>query len=283
VHFREPHFPYDPGPPFDTRFGPDAPLTRAQRRDKAWYTDVNQGRVRPTDDEIAHLRRLYDANLAHVDQEVGRLRQALEQEGLWDKTLVIVTADHGEQLHEHGYISHSAQVYEESTHVPMVMRLPHSASARGQRLGALVDLLDVAPTVLDALGAAGPGRAEREFQGRSLLPVIAGAPGKDAVVSRTVWERPVYGLSDGRFKYIHDTRTGAGKLFDLEADPAELRDVQAAEALRGAYYRETLLDWMARLRRPETGRAAEANTAGGLTKATCEQLRSLGYVDARCR
>jgi arylsulfatase len=282
IHFREPHFPYDPGPPFDAQFGPDAPLTREQRRDKAWYTDVNQGRVRPTADEIAHLRRLYDGNLAYADREVGRLRRSLEEAGLWDETMVIVTADHGEQLYEHGYISHSAQVYEESMHVPLIVRVPGSAAPRGKRVTAQVDLLDIAPTVLDALGAAGPGRADREFQGRSLLPVLAGAPGKDAVVSRTVWDRPVYGLRDGRFKYIHDTRTGAGLLFDLDKDPGESRPLQSEEALRAAYYRQTLHDWMARLRRPG-GQTGAASLGGGLSKATCAELGALGYLDARCR
>lgn len=282
VHFREPHFPYDPRPPFDTRFGPDAPLRQEQRRDKTWYTDVNQGRVRPSAEEIAHLGRLYDGNLAQADHEVGLLRQSLEQAGLWDKTVVIVTADHGEQLYEHGYISHSAQVYEESTHVPLIVRFPGSAGPRGKRVGSPVDLLDIAPTVLDVLGAAGPGRAQREFQGRSLLPLLAGAAGKEAVVSRTVWDRPVYGLRDGRFKYIHDTRTGAGLLFDLESDPAESRPIQSAEPLREAYYRQALLDWMARLRRPGAPAGSPA-AAGGLPKATCEQLGALGYVDARCR
>jgi arylsulfatase A-like enzyme len=173
-------------------------------------------------------------------------------------------------------------VYEDSTHVPLIVRFPAAAGPRGQRVSAPVDLLDIAPTVLDVLGGAGPGRAEREFQGRSLLPVVAGAPGKAAVVSRTVWERPVYGLRDGRFKYIHDTRTGAGLLFDLENDASESRPMQSAEPLREAYYRQTLLDWMARMRRSGAPAAAPAS-GGGLPKGTCEQLAALGYVDARCR
>jgi arylsulfatase len=282
VHLREPHFPYDPGPPFDTRFGPDAPLSREQRRDRAWYTDVNQGRVRPRTEEIAHLVRLYDGNLAYADREVGLLRRALEEAGLWDRTVVIATADHGEQLYEHGYISHSAQVYEESTHVPLVVRFPGGKGPRGARVRAPVDLLDVAPTVLDVFGLAGAGRAASEFRGRSLLPVAAGAPGRDAVVSRTVWERPVYGLREGRFKYIHDTRTGAELLFDLDQDPSESRPLQSAEPLRAAYYRQMLHDWMARSKTPS--RPAAAPTGGpGLDEATCAQLGALGYVDARCR
>jgi arylsulfatase A-like enzyme len=283
VHLREPHFPYDPGPPFTTQFGPDAPLTREQRRDKSWYTDVNQGRARASAEEIAHLVRLYDGNLAYADREVGALRQALETAGLWDKTVVIVTADHGEQLHEHGYISHSAQVYEESTHVPLIVRLPGRAPARAARVAAPVDLLDVAPTVLDVFGARSSESAARSFQGRSLLPVIAGAPGRDALVSRTVWERPVYGVRDARFKYIHDTRTGSELLFDLEADPAESKPLQASDPLRAAYYRQTLHDWMARLKRSPPPASAGPGSDAAPDAATCAQLGALGYVHARCR
>ncbi|HEY7511451.1 MAG TPA: sulfatase-like hydrolase/transferase [Vicinamibacteria bacterium] len=281
VHLREPHFPYDPGPPFDTRFGPDAPLGRAERRDKTWYTDVNQGRVRPTPEQVAHLQRLYDGNLAYADREVGELRRALEQAGLWDRTVVIVTADHGEQLYEHGYISHSAQVYEQSTRVPLIVRFPPAGAPRGRRVSAQVDLQDVAPTVLDVFGVAS-GRAAEAFAGRSLLPVAAGAPGRHAVVSRTVWERPVYGLRDGRFKYIHDTRTGAEQLYDLGEDPGEQDPLQSREPLRAAFYRQALHDWMARLKRPET-RPAAASGGAAPSAQTCEHLRTLGYLDARCR
>ena len=80
LHFREPHSPYDPEPPFDTRFGPDGPIPKASRRPPGdrWIVDVNQGRRTLTADEIDHLRRLYDGNLAYADQQVGELRRALE-------------------------------------------------------------------------------------------------------------------------------------------------------------------------------------------------------------
>jgi arylsulfatase A-like enzyme len=281
VHLREPHFPYDPGPPFDTRFGADAPLTREQRRDRAWYTDVNQGRVQPRKEEVEHLVRLYDGNLAYADREVGELRRALEAAGLLERTVLIVTADHGEQLHEHGYISHSAQVYEQSVHVPLIVRLPAGKGPRGLRLPALVDLLDLAPTVLDLLAQEGGPRAAREFQGRSLLPVIAGAPGKPAVLSRTVWERPVYALRDERYKLIYDSRTGQAKLFDLQADPREQDDLAARDPLRAAHYRQALQQWTARL----ADRRAEGVTVSGgaPTPEQCENFRALGYVHSGCK
>lgn len=282
AHFREPHFPYDPGPPFDTQFGPDAPLTVAQRRDKAWYTDVNQGRVAPTAEEIAHLVRLYDGNLAYADREVGALRRALEQRGLWDRTVLIVTADHGEQLHEKGYVSHSAQVYEESTHVPLIVRVP--GGPRGLRVPHLVDQLDLAPTVLDLFGAPDTPFAKQQ-QGTSLLPMLAGAGARTGGVSgegvlalsRTVWDRPVYALRDVSWKLVYDTRTGREELYDLAADPREQANVAPAHAVRAAYYRQALQHLLASLRHEAASGAAPA-PAAPMDKERCEMLKALGYL-----
>ena len=281
VHFREPHFPYDPMPPFDTRFGPDTPLSRDQRRDKTWYTDVNQARTSPTPAQIEHLVRLYDGNLASVDREVGRLRQALEQAGLWDRTLLVITADHGEQLYEHGYISHSAQVHQESVHVPLIVRFPAGKGPRAQRVAELVDLLDLGPTILDVFGLSSSGQAAKVFQGRSLLSVLGGAPGKNAMLSRTVWERPVYAYGDGRLKLIHDTRTGVSHLFDVVRDPREMQPLESQEPIRTAYLRQGLLSLVEQLERaPRAAPAGEAPATP--TRDQCENLKALGYVAEGC-
>jgi arylsulfatase A-like enzyme len=279
VHFREPHFPYDPEPPFDTRFGPDGPIPKAARRDAAFFTDVNQGRRPFGEAEREHLVRLFDGNLAFADQEVGALRKAMEAEGLWERTVVIVAADHGEELFERGWIGHNVHVYEPSVRVPLIVRFPKGAGPAGQRVAALTDLLDVAPTIADVLGARGKGGSDRQFQGRSLLPVIAGAPGKPVVLSRTVWDRPRYALRDERYKFFYDTRTGEERLYDLEKDPGETRDVGPSEPLRAAYYRQALHGWTLQLarRRPAGSEQAE------LSREQCENLKSLGYVESECR
>jgi arylsulfatase A-like enzyme len=277
AHFREPHFPFDPPPPFDTKFGPPGPIPKAARRDQSWLTELNQGRRRPAPDELTHLVRLYDGGLAFADQELGRLRRSLEASGLWEKTVVIVAADHGESLGEHGFIGHNVQLYEETIQIPLIVRLP--GGPRGVRLRGLVDLLDVAPTVLDVFGARGEGGSDREFRGRSLLPVIAGAPGKPAVLSRTVWDRPIYALRDEAFKFVYDTRTGAEELYDLAADPREARSLAAADPLRAAYYRGELQHWISEAAR---GRAAQAEQAR-LTREQCDNFRTLGYVVAGCQ
>lgn len=278
LHFREPHSPYDPPPPFDTQFGLDGPIPKALRREQQWITDVNQGRRQLTPAELAHLVRLYDGNLAVADQEVGRLRQALERAGLWQKTIVIVAADHGEALREHGFIGHNVQLYDETVHVPLIVRLPGGPA--GLRLTALVDLLDIAPTVADVFGVLGQQASDREFRGRSLLPVIAGAPGKPAVLSRTVWDRPLYSIRDESFKFIYDTRTGAEELYDLTADPGETRNVVAGDALRAALYRQSLHRWTAEAARRRAGSDEQAK----LTSEQCDNFRALGYVSvAGCR
>lgn len=279
LHFREPHFPYDPEPPFDTKFGPDGPIPKAARRDAAFFTDVNQGRRQFSEAERKHLVRLFDGNLAFADHEIGALRQAMEKEGAWDRTVVIVAADHGEELFERGWIGHNVHLYEPSVHIPLIVRFPRGAGPAGKRVAALADLLDVAPTIADILGARGQGGSDREFQGRSLLPVIEGAPGKPAVLSRTVWDRPRYALRDERYKYLYYTQTGEEWLYDLEADPGETRDLAPSEPLRAAYYRQALHAWTLQLARrgPSGGEQAE------LSPDQCENLKALGYVQGECR
>ncbi len=276
LHFREPHFPYDPDPPFDTRFGVVSSIPKAVRREMDWITAANQGRRPLSPAERLDLVRLYDGNLAFADQELGALRKELEAAGLWDETVVIVAADHGEELFEHGWIGHNVHLYEESVHVPLIVRLP--GGPKGKRIGDLVDLLDVAPTIADVFGVLGKGGSDKAFQGRSLLPLIGGAPGKAAVLSRTVWDRPRYALRDARYKYLYDTRSGEERLFDLEADPGEERDQLAADPLRAAYYRQSLHRWTLAL----AGRPSAAGENVKLTPEQCESLRAIGYVHADC-
>ncbi|MBN2370560.1 MAG: sulfatase, partial [Vicinamibacteria bacterium] len=276
LHFREPHFPYDPPAPFNTRFGPDAPLGAAERKEPHWYKRVNHGEIKPTADQIAHLVRLYDGNLAYADAEVGKIRQALERHGLWDSTALILIADHGEQLLDSGHIGHNAQVREESARIPLIMRIPGLKG--GSRVRALVDLLDVAPTIAELFGLS-TGSVGDSFEGRSLLSVIDGAPGKPAVLTRTVWSQPVYGLQDHYGKFVYDSRSGRGELYDLEEDPHERRNLCAARPILCAYYRQSLLAWLFRLK--PAGETDSADSQA-LTRERCLNLKFLGYHDGEC-
>lgn len=292
VHYREPHEPYDPPPPFDTKFGPDGPITKAQRDGgesaKQWLKDINQGVIRPSSEQLDHLRRLYDGNLAFADAEVGYLKDQLAARGLLDNTLIIIMGDHGEQLFEHGWIGHNAQVFEESARIPLIVALPKAlrASHPPARVASLVDLTDVAPTILDAFGLEGAGGSARTFQGHSLLPRLARPAPPEArddreVLTRTIWDRPIYALRNQSHTFILNTATNEFSLFDrsksprLESPEADLGP-RAPIALRETY-RQHLLSWVASLKR----RTVAGDSLDGMSRQQCEELKSLGYLSGK--
>jgi arylsulfatase A-like enzyme len=273
AHFREPHFPYDAPSEFVARFGADAPLPKQARTEDRFITSVNWGGRELSADEQAHLVRLYDANLAFADSEIGALRRRMEELGLWEKTVVVVTSDHGEALYEHdGFVGHNQQVYEPSVHIPLIVRFPVGSGPAGVRVPALVDTLDVAPTILELLGL--PGDAADGFTGRSLLPVMSGAPGKDVVFSRTTSERPRYMARDARFKYIFHSRFGAQELYDLVEDPGERHDLVRDKPLLVSFYRQLLARWLVDMKLGEV----EPPPQAALTPEQRENLKALGYV-----
>jgi len=274
LHYREPHWPYDPKPPFDTAFGPDGPIPKGLRDEVAFLVEVNNHRRPTTPDEIDHLVRLYDGNLAFVDQELGFLRGTLEKEGLWDRTVVIVTADHGEEMAEHGLIGHESQLFDPALQVPLVVRFPRGSGPAGIRVRGLADLLDLAPTIADVMGVLDKGGARDAFEGRTLLPMLFGAPGKDAIVSRTRGEQPRWSLRDARYKLVYDGKLGTSQIFDVAADPVERRDLAADDPFLAALYRQTL-DRLLLEMKPDTGRAAAERE---LNPEQLENLRALGYV-----
>jgi arylsulfatase A-like enzyme len=275
THFIQPHMPYDPPAPFNTRFGPDAPLTIDQRRGAgSWVDDVNSGEIVLTPEQREHLVRLYEGNLAWVDREVGRLREKLTASGLWDNTLFILAGDHGEALYEHRFLTHNGQVYDESAHIPLILRFPSGKGPRGVRVAGLVDLLDIAPTVADVFGLSGRGDSNHAFAGRSLLPVVLGAPGNPSELSRTAGERSEYAFRDGRYTYILRTRGGREELFDLNADPDEMHDLAGQRPIRAAWYRQWTDRRILTERRGPLLNAKETR----LTPEQRENLKALGYI-----
>ena len=296
VHYREPHHPYDPPPPFNTLFGPDAPVPKARREGGAvadkWLKDINQGVIQPSFEEIDHIRRLYDGNLAFADQEVGYLRGELESRGLFGNTVVIVIGDHGEGLFEHGYIGHNAQVFEESARVPLIVSIPEEMRAANPpgRVASLVDLTDIAPTVLEVFGLAGAGGSSRAFEGRSLLallanPAAADQEGPREVMTRTVFfnrgRPPVYALRNAAHTFIYNTATTEFSMFDRTSRPRfEDQDhdfaPRAPLALR-ELYRQTLLARVGSLR----SKSVQADKLEGMSRQQCEELKALGYLSAK--
>lgn len=266
VHFREPHFPYNPPPPFDTKFG-SSDLFPEGMADwpvvEALNTQAVAGTA-PNHEVLERVRALYDGNLAYVDDLIGQLLRAID-----DDTVVIVTADHGEALFEHRYIGHNTQLYEESIRVPLMLKLPGQLP---RRVDDVVELIDLAPTILELAGVDVPA----SMQGRSLLD-----PGRDRVAfTRTVWKRARYSARNDRYKLIWDSRTGVSELYDLEADPVEARNIYAERDFVSGYLEQRLLGW---LRDQEARRGWGSSDSAEMTEEERRRLQSLGYTDLPVR
>ena len=194
----------------------------------------------------------YLAEVLYTDTWIGALLDHLEARGLRERTLVILVADHGEGLGEHGESTHSFFVYESTIRVPLILWGPRALPA-GRRVAALVRTIDILPTALDWLGLPAP----EDVSGESVLPLALGegvdpglaAYGESIEFARFFGTAPVRFLRRGSWKYVHHD---APELYDLAADPGERRDLASQHPERVAALRAELEGLLA------GGRAAEA-------------------------
>ena len=231
VHFYEPHKPYAP----PARFAEYAP---------------------------------YDGEIAYADELVGRLLDRLRNDKLFDRATIVLLADHGEGLGDHGEQEHGMFLYQETMHVPLIIKLP--GQHNGRRVAAPVQHIDVAPTLLGLAGLAVPP----DLHGRDLRPLLDGSgPIPDtgiyaeAMLARYHfgWSE-LYSLTDARYRYIRAPRD---ELYDLQNDPHEKASIatdrpQIRQAMRGA------------IDRLIAGTSLGAPQA--VTAADRERLAALGYV-----
>ena len=222
----------------------------------------------------------YDGEIAYVDSALGKLFAALKAEGLYDSSLIVIVGDHGEALGEHGEESHGFFLYDETIHVPLVIREPMARGA-GVQVDKPVGLVDVAPTVLRAIGAEEPST----MQGKSLLPPMTAKKsdaGADAefdkdVYSETDYPRSAFGwswlrsLRSGKYLYVDAPRR---ELYDESADPKALHNL--ADARPGVA--DTLQAKLDEFRQ-KTSRQGGAKPAK-VTPQMAEKLQALGYVSS---
>ncbi|HWK10082.1 MAG TPA: sulfatase-like hydrolase/transferase [Vicinamibacterales bacterium] len=231
IHFYEPHKPYSP----PARFSEYAP---------------------------------YDGEIAYADELVGRLLDRLRQDKLFDRSTIVLLADHGEGLGDHGEQEHGMFLYQETMHVPLVVKLPGQRA--GRRVAEPVQHIDIAPTLLALAGVAAPA----DLHGRNLDPLLeaTGSVPETGIYAEAMLARyhfgwsELYSLTDARYRYVRAPRD---ELYDLRNDPHEKASIAAArpqirQAMRGA---------IDRLLAGTSLAAPEAVTA-----ADRERLAALGYV-----
>jgi arylsulfatase A-like enzyme len=211
----------------------------------------------------------YDAEILYVDQILGRFRQTLQQNGWWQRSLVVLLADHGESLGDHGESSHGYFAYESTVHVPLMMHWPEDAPAYPARAPKPAGLIDVAPTILDALHLP----PQPSFEGTSLMKFDE--PPAHAVSSESVYARdqfhwaPVRTLRIGQWKFIAAPRE---ELYDLERDPRELSNLLRTNSAEATTLRAELSKLLARYA------PAAKEPARDASSGTKTALQSLGYL-----
>jgi choline-sulfatase len=252
LHFYDPHDPYDPPPPFTERYAASP----------------------------------YDGEIAYVDSAVGKLLTALRSERLYDQSLIVVVADHGEAFGEHGERSHGLLLYDETLHVPLLIKLPGTGSAHPV-IESRVGLVDIAPTLLEEAEIAAPAA----MQGRSLVELMklgAGASpgtktGKSDLAAR---DRPQYAETDypyRAFGWSSLRAWRAGKYLYIDAPERELYDQSldpgASHNLASSSpgVADTMAAELEEFRR-KTRRAGSSEAV--ITPRQAEQLQALGYVSS---
>jgi arylsulfatase A-like enzyme len=295
VHYLDPHWGYLP--PMELARLADPNWTRPvylrdwpkieglEKSDILYFGDRHL-----TDREVDHTQRLYSAEIAAVDQEVGRLVSVLDAAGILREALVCFTSDHGEGTGEHDYyFGHGEYIYEGVLRVPLMFWFPGSIPV-GTRVGGVVRLEDVAPTILDLAGLSVPA----DLDGQSIAPLLreGGMQEPPPVTGvhlsdfRLVRQRNPRQTVPGRagqwwairrdgYKYLRIPLRGGEfeeELYDLERDPDELVNLVAERPQVAARLRAEVE------RRMRTRR--DLSDEPPLTTAEdLEALRSLGYVD----
>ena len=297
VHYYSTHTPYDPPAPYDTRYNPgyDGPFERffqshAVSIMKAQHAGVCPADGRPTwptwscehfrpERDVPQIRALYDGGVAFADDMFGDLMALLEAEGIADDTLVVFTADHGEELYDHGIFEHD-WMFNTNLLIPLVMRLPGGAHA-GTRVTWPVEEIDIPATVLAVAGVGtlaeqGEDGATLTIDGRSLLPDMAGQRPGDAQLLAASENVRYVAVQDEHLKLVRNRfAPDQFRVFDLEADPGEHAPVDLLSPAWRPRITELLSRWSAYDRsQPD----ASSFAAGTLDIESLRMLARLGYT-----
>ena len=275
AHYMDLHYPYNFGQidlkPFLT-FQPSGSDIAAI------LTKLMEASQKFSEQERQLVNAIYDASLHYVDQKLGELFRSLRELNVWDDSIIVVTADHGEELLEEGRFGHGDEGQEtpfpeELIHIPCILKMPKFLYA-GSSFNALVSQVDIGPTLLDILDIEKPDN----WFGKSLIPIIKG--GKDSIREFAITQRGVedsFSMSwrTNEWKFIFNAFDGSEILFKVAPPGAPTKDLSGAYPDKLEKLRESVFD---HLRTYESVYTKERLKAVPLDDALRKQLKDLGYL-----
>ena len=245
LHYFDPHFPYELHERFAYKTYP-------------FLTSV------PKD--------LYDGEVAYTDYCIGQVIEKLKNLGLYDSTMIVLTADHGEGLGEHSELSHAYFIYHSTLHVPLIIKAP--GWPKGGRIDNVVGIIDIVPTVCGALGIPAPP----SVQGRDLSALLSN--NRSIIEERYLFCEslyptkydlgPFFGIVSNRWKYIH---TSYPELYDLVRDPQETKNLLKYQLQQTRVMQEQLESIL-----QNSSGSTFADSRMTLDEETRGRLESLGYI-----
>jgi arylsulfatase len=277
IHYMDVHGPYAPPPPFDRRFSPNRAGARELTAEELERLPGYLRRDRDTtlDEYVA----LYDGGISYWDHSFSEFLARPDVAGMLDNTVIIVTADHGEEFLEHGGFDHGETLYQEQISVPLIWRMPDHQSFE-QSVHEPVELVDVMPTLLSLLGISPqPG------QGRDQSSLMRGTPGSERPVFSEAAVAPGGGphpggtyksVMLGDLKAIVNLDTDEVLYFDLSEDPGESDPLHNLPTPARTALLRHIAEW--REQNGEVGRQIVA-TQAVVSPETREELEGLGYLE----
>ncbi|MBN2803888.1 MAG: sulfatase-like hydrolase/transferase [Deltaproteobacteria bacterium] len=284
IHTIDPHVPYIPPAKYRALYDDEpynGPIESTKTADLV--ERVKTGALKLNERDKFRLEALYDGEISYHDDHLARVYKELANQDLLKNTIIVITADHGEEFFDHGLVGHGHSLYEELIHVPLIIRLPGANAEKSPKeYNEVVELVDILPTLFDSLGLQKP----EQLQGESLIPVLKG--------EKRYWSKAVYSefmdgqrtVKSGIYKLI--LRGLKTTLFNLLDDPKETADLSDVNplALRamldslgshlGIFVSANDIDDKNRApkKRAQTHKSDDAN----IDNETKKQLQELGYM-----
>jgi len=279
MHMWDVHYDYAPPPPYDTMFDPEYRGT-VTGKNYEYSNEVHPG-MDPRD--LQHIIALYDGEIRFTDLYLGRVLDHLRAMGVLDRTIVVVTADHGDEFFEHGHKGHKKTLYDESVLVPLIVRYPPTVPA-GKIVDAQVRLMDIAPTIVGLAGIT-PKIPFPTAQTHEVSAAQNLTPWMLADLTQSLPSLPAFGDLVGEApvplasvrtlaaKFIKEQRAaGREEFYDLTADPGEHSNLIAGDGTVNTPLRSALTRWR------DTWKGGKLSRKAELSEEHKERLRALGYL-----
>ncbi len=270
-HFFDPHTPYEP----PKEYLPPGPAPEGIGHELTETPAIRSGKWRLGETEEKWIRELYLAEVRYVDTEIGRILEAVEKSHGIDRTLIILTSDHGEEFWEHGGFEHGHSLYQEVIHVPLILAYP--GRVRSGVVDRTIGTEAITPTILALIN--GPPAPDSTLAAPLPIPGVS-EPAEAPVFSTGILYGPDQeSVIDRSWKYVKVPSTGEQSLFDLDQDPSETRNLAGEVPSVAGEATALLEEWRGAAERERAKLEQEEQEAVDLSDDHLQDLKRLGYIN----